>query len=99
MSQKSKRKVSIHRFFTPFVVSSVFQSQNNSSSESESSSSSSNEEDFADELDRYLSSGCIKGVDDLLRWWHENQASYPHLSHMAKDYLTIPGQYSFCISS
>ena len=46
-----------------------------------------------DELDHYLSSGRIKGVDDPIKWWHDNQGSYPHLSQMARDYLTIPGQY------
>ena len=46
-----------------------------------------------DELDHYLSSGHIKGVDDPIKWWHDNQGSYPHLSRMARDYLTIPGQY------
>ena len=39
-----------------------------------------------DELDRYLSSGRIKGVDDPIKWWHDNQGRYPHLSQMARDY-------------
>ena len=32
------------------------------------------------------------GVDDPIKWWHDNQGSYPRLSRMARDYLTIPGQ-------
>ena len=74
-----------------FIISSVFQDLDDYDGTSDSSSSSSNDEDCADELDRYLSAGCIKGVEDPLKWWYENQASYPRLSRMAKDYLTIPG--------
>jgi hypothetical protein len=32
-----------------------------------------------------------ENVKDVLIWWHEQKAMYPHLSHMALDYLTIPG--------
>lgn len=78
-----------------FIVSTVFQARSNDSDESDRASSSSDEEEFADELDRYLSSGRIKAVDDPLKWWHENQGSYPRLSRMAKDFLTIPGQFFF----
>ena len=93
-SQSLKGKVSIYIYYYYFAVSRFFQSHNDELDDSESPSSSSNEEEFADKLDRYISSGRIKGVKDPIRWWHENQASYPRLSRMAKDYLTIPGQYS-----
>ena len=76
-----------------FCCSKVFQSQNDDSDDSESSSSSSDEDEFADELDCYLSSGHIKGVTDPIKWWHENQASYSRLSRMAKDFLMIPGKH------
>ena len=93
-SQSINRKVSIHISSILFIVSRVFQSRNDDSGDSDSSSSSSDDEEFADELDRYLSSGRIKQVKDPIGWWHENQASYPCLSRMAMDYLTIPGRYS-----
>ena len=90
-SQPSKKKVSIHIVIILFFVSRSFQSRNDDINDSESSSSSSEEEEFIEELDRYLSSGRIKGVKDPLKWWHDNQGSYPRLSRMAKDYLSIPG--------
>ena len=62
----------IYKFFIFFIVSRVSQSQNDDSNDSESLSSSSDEKEFADELDRYLSSGHIKGVEDPIMWWHEN---------------------------
>ena len=90
-SQPSKKKVSIHIVIILFFVSRSFQSRNDDTDDSESSSSSSEEEEFVEELDRYLSSGRIKGVKDPLKWWHDNQGSYLRLSRMAKDYLSIPG--------
>ncbi|KAF5324871.1 hypothetical protein D9611_004424 [Ephemerocybe angulata] len=42
------------------------------------------------ELDRYLSKGTEKGVEDPLAWWHDHCGEYPRLWHMAHDYLTIP---------
>ena len=94
-SQTSKKKVRIYKLFIFSIISRVFQSQNNNSNDSESSSSGSDEEEFADELDHYLSSGHIKGVEDPIMWWHENQASYPHLLRMEKDFLSIPGKFFF----
>ena len=78
----SKRQVGIYIyiFFFFFNVLKVFQSRNDDSDDSESSLSSSDEEEFMDELDRYLSSGHIKGVNDPIKWWHDNQGSYPRLS-------------------
>jgi hypothetical protein len=49
--------------------------------------------DLHDELDRYLSTD-PEQVTDVLMWWHERRASFPCLSRMALDYLTIPGMYS-----
>ena len=47
--------------------------------------------DLGNELDRYLNAD-VEHVIDALAWWHERHASYPHLSRMALDYLTIPGE-------
>jgi hypothetical protein len=33
-------------------------------------------------------------VDDVFVWWHEQCAMFPQLSHMALDYLSIPGAQS-----
>ena len=33
-----------------------------------------------------------QAMDDVLMWWHEHSAMYSHLSQMALDYLTIPGE-------
>jgi len=46
-----------------------------------------------DELDAYLASG-VEDISNALKWWHENRATYPHLSHMTLDYLAIPGMSS-----
>jgi hypothetical protein len=46
--------------------------------------------ELCDELDRYLNTD-PEAVGDVLMWWHERRAMYPHLSRMALDYLTIPG--------
>ena len=47
--------------------------------------------ELCDELARYLSTD-PELVKDVILWWHEHKAMYPRLSHMALDYLTIPGQ-------
>ena len=49
------------------------------------------------ELDSYLSTD-IEHVIDPLAWWHERGGTYPHLSRMALDYLTIPGGSSVSCS-
>jgi len=41
----------------------------------------------------YLSMG-TENVKDSLLWWVEKQAMYPHLSRMARNYLSIPGMFS-----
>lgn len=44
-----------------------------------------------DELDRYLSAPTEK-TNDALTWWVERRRTYPKLSRMALDYLSIPGK-------
>jgi hypothetical protein len=44
-----------------------------------------------DELDQYLSTD-TEDVKDAILWWHERRATFPHLSCMARDYLSIPGK-------
>ena len=45
-----------------------------------------------DELGAYLSMPCEAVADaDVLKWWRDRQAQYPHLAIMAISYLTIPG--------
>ncbi|OJA12661.1 hypothetical protein AZE42_13159 [Rhizopogon vesiculosus] len=46
--------------------------------------------DLGNELDRYLSADVENITANAIAWWHERHASYPHLSRMAMDYLTIP---------
>jgi hypothetical protein len=50
--------------------------------------------ELCDELDRYLSTD-PEHVVDVLMWWTERRSMYPSLSHMALDYLSIPGK--FCV--
>jgi hypothetical protein len=47
--------------------------------------------DLRDELDRYLSTD-PEHTDNVLLWWTERKHSYPCLSRMALDYLSIPGK-------
>ena len=47
-----------------------------------------------DELQRYLAAD-VEDVSDGLMWWHERQKIFPRLSRMARDYLSIPGEYLF----
>ena len=44
-------------------------------------------------LDHYLKSAHVKNVKDPLKWWFENHGTYPRLSRMARDFLTIPGEF------
>jgi hAT family protein len=55
--------------------------------------SGTDEEDLMTELDRYLKTSRVKKVKDPLQWWKDNEASYPRLSRMARDYLVIPGKF------
>ena len=43
-----------------------------------------------DKLAHYLSTD-PEQVVDVLMWWTEHKATYPHLARMALDYLSIPG--------
>ena len=47
--------------------------------------------DLGNELDHYLAAN-IEDVKDPLMWWYEHRGAFPHLSHMACDYLSIPGK-------
>jgi len=47
----------------------------------------------ASELAAYLDSDTVNQYDDdfnILNWWHEHKLSYPVLSILAKDVLTVP---------
>ena len=44
------------------------------------------------ELNRYLSTDA-EHIINAIGWWHEHYHTYPSLSHMALDYLTVPGMY------
>jgi len=46
--------------------------------------------DHHTELDRYLTTD-IEHVTDAIAWWHEHHATYPCLSRMALNYLSVPG--------
>lgn len=48
--------------------------------------------DTRNELDRYLATD-VEDVKDGLMWWYERRAAFPHLSRMARDYLSIPGKF------
>jgi len=45
--------------------------------------------DLRGELERYLSAD-PEYAPDVLAWWHERRSTYPRLSRMAMDYLSIP---------
>ena len=45
-----------------------------------------------DELTRYLAAD-VEHTPDVLAWWHDHRMTYPHLSQMAFDYLSIPGTF------
>ena len=59
------------------------------------SDSSTDNEGFMNELDHYLGSARVKDIKDPLKWWFDNRGSYPRLSHMARDFLTIPGEFFY----
>jgi hypothetical protein len=46
--------------------------------------------DLRDELDRFLGMD-PEQVKNVIEWWFERQHTYPQLSRMAMDYLSIPG--------
>lgn len=47
------------------------------------------------ELNLYLGTKPEKNTADAIRWWIEKRQTYPRLSRMAIDYLTIPGEYPY----
>ena len=47
--------------------------------------------DLHDKLKIYLASD-TEHISDGLLWWHERGTTFPCLSHMAQDYLSIPGK-------
>jgi hypothetical protein len=53
--------------------------------------------DLHNKLNRYLSTD-PEHTNDVLLWWAEQRGLYPCLSHMALDYLSIPGMsvYVWC---
>ena len=51
--------------------------------------------ELRDELARYLSTD-PEHTEDVLLWWTERKSTFPRLSRMALDYLSIPGKSS-CI--
>lgn len=53
--------------------------------------------DLYSELDCYLSSD-VEHVLDPIAWWRERRGAYPCLSHMALNYLTIPGASNVIIT-
>ena len=47
----------------------------------------------ASELSAYLDSDTVNQYDDdfnILQWWHEHKLSYPVLSILARDVMTVP---------
>ena len=44
-----------------------------------------------DELDHYLAAD-IEDTKDPLMWWYKHRGAFSNLSHMACDYLSIPGK-------
>jgi hypothetical protein len=49
--------------------------------------------ELRNKLDCYLSMD-PKLVGDVIGWWYKRQNAYSELSHMALDYLMIPGKLS-----
>ena len=43
------------------------------------------------EIDKYLKLP-VEHVKNPLKWWFNNRTTYPNLSRMALDYLSIPGK-------
>ena len=37
----------------------------------------------------------VEDVTDGLIWWYERHAMFPQLSRMARNYLSIPGEFFF----
>jgi hypothetical protein len=50
-------------------------------------------QDNHNKLDCYLATD-VEDVKDGLMWWYERHATFPCLSYMAQNYLSIPGKYA-----
>lgn len=46
-------------------------------------------ENWRKEIDEYCLSKRAEGIQDILEWWRKNEAIYPNLSKMARDFLSI----------
>ena len=59
------------------------------------------------ELSAYLNSDTVNQFDDdfsILHWWHEHRLSYPVLSILTRDVMTVPvstisSEYAFSMTS
>ena len=46
--------------------------------------------EYTDEIQSYFSLSTVDEKTDPLQWWKVNTSQFPHLSQMARDYLSIP---------
>jgi hypothetical protein len=54
------------------------------------------EKKLKDEIKAYLNAD-LETHDNVLEWWRGRRKTYPRLSRMALDYLTIPGTLSMAL--
>jgi hypothetical protein len=50
--------------------------------------------DLSDELERYITADIEDVKVDALKWWYDRRITFPSLSLMARDYLSIPGKFA-----
>ena len=51
----------------------------------------------ADELTAFLSSAPeMPEGGNVMQWWQRNRSTFPQLSRMAQDFLSIPGKFIIC---
>lgn len=81
----SKQKLSIWDKFDKQVASSKSQQQQMQSSSSTSS------ECYQHELKLYLSEDTLPRSSCPFKWWNSNQARFPLVADVAREYLSIPG--------
>jgi hypothetical protein len=103
---ETARKIVIEEFNDAYSNYPVETSRNPTSKRKASSSSifdesdedselEGNQETPDDELKHYLDSKVEKNITNPVLWWHENRSTYPCLSRMARNYLSVPGECSF----
>jgi hypothetical protein len=46
--------------------------------------------EYVDEIQTYLALSLLDEKANPLEWWKINESQFPHLSQMARDYLSIP---------